>query len=72
MTEYQFVQLVREMRRLQVDYKRTGNMKLWSSIGQKEAQVDAAIIRYEIEQEKRLPVQQTLPNLFNVEPPKEK
>lgn len=68
MTEYQFVQLVKEMRRLQADYKRTGNMKLWSMIGQKENLVDAAIIRYEIDQEKKQPVQQTLSDLFDDKP----
>lgn len=72
MTEYQFVKLVKEMRRLQVDYKRTCNMRLWSTMGRMEAEVDAAIISYETKREKKSPVQQPLTSLFNVEPSKSK
>lgn len=67
MTEYQFVQLVKEMRRLQVEYKRTGNMRLYNSMGLKENEVDAAIIDFQLRREKKQPTQMNLPNLFNDE-----
>mgnify|MGYP007070191248 CR=1 FL=1 len=64
MTERQFIKLVKEMRRCQADYKRTGNMKIFSNIGKLETQVDAAIIQFEIMWEKEQPQQMQFEHLF--------
>lgn len=70
MTERQFIKLVKEMRRLQADYQKTGNMKLRGQIPNLENQVDAAIILFEMQWEKEQPKQMELPNLFPETTPK--
>lgn len=66
MTEYQFVKLVKEMRQLQVEYKRTGNMRIRNSLGLKENQVDAAIMTFEEDRIRKQPTQTEIPTLYDV------
>lgn len=72
MTEFQFVQLVKEMRHLQNEYKRTGNMRVRNSLGLKENQVDAAIMTFEEERLKKQPTQTEIPTIYDVLPIKTK
>lgn len=52
------------MRRIQHDYNNTGNMKLRTQLPRIEAEIDAAIIQFEMQWEKEQPKQMELPNLF--------
>lgn len=65
MIPMQFVNAVREMRRLQKDYQKTGNMRLRYLMSQKEKEVDWLIDLCDAELERIKPKQQTLSLQFN-------
>lgn len=71
MTGREFIRLVKEMRRVQSDYNKTGNMKLRGMMPKLEKRVDAAIIDFEMRWEKEQPKQMTLTELFDVKPLKQ-
>lgn len=65
MIPMQFVNAVREMRRLQKDYQKTGNMRVRALMVQKETEVDWLIDLCDAENERIKPKQQPLPLLFD-------
>lgn len=67
----QFVNAVREMRRLQKDYQKTGNMRVRGLMAEQEKQVDWLIDLCDAESERIKPKQQSLQLDFDdtVEPP---
>ena len=60
MIPMQFVNAVREMRRLQKDYQKTGNMRLRGLMAEQEKQVDWFIDLCDAESERVKPKQQSL------------
>lgn len=65
MTEYEFIKLVKEMRLLQVEYRKNMNMKIVHSMQRLEKQVDTHIRLYEGQREANKPRQITMiQNLF--------
>ena len=65
MTEYEFIKLVKEMRILQVEYRKNMNMKIIHSMQRLEKQVDTHIRIYEEQREACKPRQITMiQNLF--------
>ena len=65
MTEYEFIKLVKEMRILQVEYRKNMNMKIIHSMQRLEKQVDTHIKLYEEQREACKPRQITMiQNLF--------
>lgn len=70
MTEYEFIKLVKEMRLLQVEYRKNMNMKIIHNMQRLEKQVDTHIRLYEEQRETYKPRQITMiQNLFpNNEP----
>lgn len=65
MIPMQFVNAVKEMRRLQKDYQKTGNMRVRYLMTQKENEVDWLISLCDAESERIRPKQQTLPLQFD-------
>lgn len=67
----QFVNAVREMRRLQKDYQKTGNMRVRGLMAEQEKQVDWLMDLCDAESERIKPKQQSLQLDFDdtVEPP---
>lgn len=71
MTEYEFIKLVKEMRLLQVEYKKNMNMKIIHNMQRLEKQVDTHIRLYEEKREACKPKQITMiQNLFPSDEPK--
>lgn len=65
MTEYEFIKLVKEMRILQIEYRKNMNMKIIHSMQRLEKQVDTHIRLYEEQREACKPRQITMiQNLF--------
>lgn len=65
MTEYEFIKLVKEMRLLQVEYRKNMNVKIIHSMQRLEKQVDTHIKLYEEKREANQPRQITMiQNLF--------
>lgn len=62
MTDMDFVSLVKRMRRLQVDYRRTHSWKVLDELKDVEKLVDYRIQRLEVEEMKRAEAEQ--PQLF--------
>lgn len=60
MIPMQFVNAVREMRRLQKDYQKTGNMRVRGQMAEQEKQVDWLIDLCDAENERVKPKQQSL------------
>ena len=60
MIPMQFVNAVREMRRLQKDYQKTGNMRVRGLMAEQEKQVDWFIDLCDAESERVKPKQQSL------------
>lgn len=65
MIPMQFVNAVKEMRRLQKDYQKTGNMRVRALMVQKESEVDWLIDLCDTEYERIKPKQQSLPLQFD-------
>lgn len=65
MIPMQFVNAVREMRRLQKEYQKTGNMRVRGLMLEKEKDVDWLIDLVDAEYERIKPKQMELPGLFN-------
>lgn len=65
MIPMQFVNAVREMRRLQKDYQKTGNMRVRGLMVQKENEVDWLIDLCDSEYERIKAKQQSLPLQFD-------
>lgn len=71
MTEYEFIKLVKEMRLLQVEYRKNMNVKIIHSMQRLEQQVDTHIRFYEEQREACKPRQITMiQNLFPSNEPK--
>lgn len=71
MTEYEFIKLVKEMRLLQVEYRKNINVKIIHSMQRLEKQVDTHIRLYEEQREANKPRQITMiQNLFPSNEPK--
>ena len=71
MTEYEFIKLVKEMRLLQVEYRKNMNMRIVHNMQRLEKQVDTHIKLYEEQRETYKPRQITLiQNLFPSNEPK--
>lgn len=71
MTEYEFIKLVKEMRLLQVEYRKNMNVKIIHSMQRLEKQVDTHIKLYEEQREANQPRQITMiQNLFPSNEPK--
>lgn len=71
MTEYEFIKLVKEMRLLQVEYRKNMNVKIIHSMQRLEKQVDTHIKLYEEKREANQPQQITMiQNLFPSNEPK--
>lgn len=60
MIPMQFINAVREMRRLQKDYQKTGNMRVRGLMAEQEKQVDWLIDLCDAESERIKPKQQSL------------
>lgn len=70
MTEYEFIKLVKEMRLLQIEYRKNMNMKIIHSMQRLEKQVDTHIRLYEKQREANKPRQVTMiQNLFPSDEP---
>lgn len=71
MTEYEFIKLVKEMRLLQVEYRKNINMKIIHNMQRLEKQVDTHIKLYEEQRETCKPRQITMiQDLFTNDEPK--
>lgn len=71
MTEYEFIKLVKEMRLLQIEYRKNMNVKIIHSMQRLEKQVDTHIRLYEEQREAYKPRQMTMiQNLFPSNEPK--
>lgn len=71
MTEYEFIKLVKEMRLLQVEYRKNMNVKIIHSMQRLEKQVDTHIRFYEEQREVCKPKQITMiQDLFPSNEPK--
>ena len=71
MTEYEFIKLVKEMRLLQVEYRKNMNVKIIHSMQRLEKQVDTHIRFYEEQREVCKPRQITMiQDLFPSNEPK--
>lgn len=71
MTEYEFIKLVKEMRLLQVEYRKNMNVKIINSMQRLEKQVDTHIRFYEEQREVCKPRQITMiQDLFPSNEPK--
>lgn len=69
MTERQFIQLVKQLRKMQTEYKQTNNMRLHQPMTQLEIQVDIAIKQYEARQNDKEAKQLLLDIFFPDKPP---
>lgn len=65
MIPMQFVNAVKEMRRLQKDYQKTGNMRVRYLMSMKEKEVDWLVDLCDAEYERIMPKQQSLPLQFD-------
>lgn len=70
MTEYEFIKLIKEMRLLQIEYRKNMNMKIIHSMQRLEKQVDTHIKLYEEQREACQPRQVSMiQNLFPSDEP---